>query len=140
MQDLPPHREVEFRIDLVPGTRPIVQPLRRMAPKEKRELERQTYDLLQKGLIRPSTSSWGSPVVFVTKADGSLRLCVDYRELNKRTIKNKYPLPRIDDMFDQLHGARIFSQLDLATGFHQLRVAEESVPLTAFRTPEHFYE
>ena len=124
---LPPHREIEFRIDLVKDAKPVVLPLRRMAPREQRELEAQTDELLRKGFIQRSKSSWGAPVVFATKADGSLRLCVDYRELNKRTLKNKYPLPRIDDLFDQLSGARVFSQMDLATGFHQLRVAKDSV-------------
>ena len=120
---LPPHREIEFCIDLVKDARYIVMPLRRMAPREQRELGVQVSDLLKKGFIRRSVSEWGAPVVFATKADGSLRLCVDYRELNKVTRKNKYPLPRIDDLFDQLEGARVFSQLDLATRFHQLRVA-----------------
>jgi len=115
-------------------------PLRRMAPREQRELEVQVDDLLRKGFIRPSMSEWGAPVVFAIKADGSLRLCVDYRELNKVTKKNKYPLPRIDDLFDQLHRAKVFSQMDLATGFRQLRVAKDSVPKTAFRTPSHFFE
>ena len=139
---LPPHREIEFWIDLVKDARPIVMPLRRMAPREQRELEVQVGDLLKKGFIRRSVSEWGAPVVFVTKADGNSldRLCVDYRELNKVSRKNKYPLPRINDLFDQLNGARVFSQLDLATGFHQLRVAAESVPKTAFRTPSGFYE
>ena len=136
---LPPHREIEFRIDLVKDARPIVMPLRRMAPREQRELGVQVSNLLKKGFIRRSVSEWGAPVVFATKADGSLRLCVDYRELNKVTRKNKYPLPRIDDLFDQLEGARVFSQLDLATGFHQLRVADESAPQTAFRTSSGIY-
>ena len=107
---LPPHREIEFRIDLVKDARPIVMPLRRMAPSEQRELGVQVSDLLKKGFIRRSVFEWGAPVVFATKADGSLRFCVDYRELNKATRKNKYPLPRIDDLFDQLEGARVFSQ------------------------------
>ena len=97
-------------------------------------------ELLRKGFIQRSKSSWGAPVVFATKADGSLRLCVDYRELNKRTLKNKYPLPRIDDLFEPLSGARMFSLMDLATGFHQLRVAKDSVPVTAFHTQSGFYE
>jgi len=111
-----------------------------MARREKEELGKQMADLLKKGLIRESRSDWGARALFATKADGSLRLCVDYRELNKRMVKNKYPLPRIDDMFDQLSGARVFSQLDLATGFHQLRVAEDSIPKTAFRTYAGSYE
>ena len=89
--------------------RPIVMPLRRMAPREQRELGVQVSNLLKKGFIRRSVSEWGAPAVFATKADGSLRLCVDYRELNKVTRKNKYPLPRIDDLFDQLEGARVVS-------------------------------
>ena len=96
--------------------------------------------MLEKGFIRCSISEWGAPVVFATKADGSLRLCVDYRELNKLTKKNRHPLPRIDDLFDQLVGASVFSQLDLATGFHQWRLAEDSIDKTAFRTPDGFYE
>ena len=137
---LPPKREIEFRIDLIPGARPVVLPPRRMAPKEKAELRKQIEDLSSKGLIRPSFSEWGAAVVFVTKSDGSLRMCVDYRELNKLTLKNRYPMPRINDMFDHLYGAKVFSQLDLATGFHQLRVAEDSIPKTAFRTENGFYE
>ena len=100
----------------------------------------QVRDLLGKGFIRRSVSEWGALIVFATKADGSLRLCVDYRELNKVTKKNKYLLPRIDDLFDQLHEAKVFSQMDLATGFHQLRVAKDSVPKTAFRTLSGFFE
>ena len=109
-------------------------------PKEKEELGSQTRELLWKGLIRPSFSAWGAAVVFVLKSDGTLRLCVDYRDLNKQTLKNKYPLPRIDDMLDQLNGATVFSRMDLATGFHQLRIAEDCVPLTALRGPDLFYK
>ena len=99
---LPPEREVEFCIDLIPDTRPISIPPYRMAPAELKELKDQLEDLLDKGFIRPSVSPWGAPVLFVKKKDGSLRLCIDYRQLNKVTVKNKYPLPRIDDLFDQL--------------------------------------
>ena len=140
VENLPPQREIEFRIDLIPNARPVVHPIRRMTPKEKEELGDQTRQLLWKGLIRPSFSNWGAAVVFVPKSDGTLRLCVDYRDLNKQTLKNKYPLPRIDDLLDQLNGAKVFSRMDLATGFHQLRIAEECVPLTAFRGPDIFYE
>src|SRR5574338_1396818 len=111
-----------------------------MAPREMKELSKHIGDLLKKGFIRRSISKWGAPVVFATKADGSLRLCVDYRELNNVMKKNKYPVPRIDDLFDQLHEAKVFSQMDLATGFHQLRVAKDSVPKTAFRTQSGFFE
>ena len=99
---LPPEREIEFCIDIVPGTDPISIPPYRMAPVELKELNEQLKDLLEQGFIRPSTSPWGAPVLFVKKKDGSLRLYIDYRQFNKVTIKNKYPLPRIDDLFDQL--------------------------------------
>ena len=99
---LPPDREVEFTIDIIPGTAPISKAPYRMAPAEMKELKTQLQDLLDKGFIRPSVSPWGAPVLFVKKKDGSMRLCVDYRELNKATIKNRYPLPQIDDLFDQL--------------------------------------
>ena len=105
---LPPDREIEFCIDVVSGTQPISIPPYRMAPAELKELKAQLQDLLDKGFIRPSVSPWGAPVLFVKKKDGTLRLCIDYRQLNKVTIKNKYPLPRIDDLFDQLQGAQCF--------------------------------
>ena len=116
---LPPEREVEFGIDVIPGTQPISIPPYRMAPAELRELKEQLKDLLEKGFIRPSISPWGAPVLFVRKKDGSLRMCIDYRQLNKVTIKNKYPLPRIDDLFDQLQGAKCFSKIDLRSGYHK---------------------
>ena len=119
--DLPgmsPDRDIDFCIDLVPGTRPISIPPYRMAPAELRELKAQLQELLGKGFIRPSASPWGAPVLFVKKKDGSFRMCIDYRQLNKVTIKNKYPLPRIDDLFDQLQCACTFSKIDLRSGFH----------------------
>ncbi|XP_075078644.1 uncharacterized protein LOC142164590 [Nicotiana tabacum] len=131
---LPPEREIEFPIDLVPGTTPISIAPYRMAPAELKELKAQLQELLEKGFIRPSISPWGAPVLFVKKKDGTLRLCIDYRQLNKVTIKNKYPLPRIDDLFDQLKGASLFSKIDLRSGYYQLRVREQDVPKTAFRT------
>lgn len=137
---MPPQREIEFCIDLIPITRPVVLALRRMSPKEKVELRIQIEGLFSKGLIRRSHSEWGAAVVFATKSDGSLRMSVDYRELNKLTHKNRYLMPHINDMLDQLHGAKVFSQLDLASGFHQLRIAEDSIPKTAFRTEDGFYE
>ncbi|XP_031111972.1 uncharacterized protein LOC116015944 [Ipomoea triloba] len=130
----PPEREVEFTIDLVPGTTPISKTPYRMAPIELQELKEQLQDLLDKGYIRPSVSPWGAPVLFVKKKDGGLRLCVDYRELNRVTVKNKYPLPRIDDLFDQLKEAGTFSKIDLRSGYHQVRVAEKDISKTAFRT------
>jgi len=137
---LPPKREVEFGIDVIPGTQPISIPPYRMAPAELRELKEQLKDLLEKGFIRPSMSPWGAPVLFVRKKDGSLRMCIDYRQLNKVTIKNKYPLPRIDDLFDQLQGAKCFSKIDLRSGYHQVRVKEKDIPKTAFRTRYGHYE
>ncbi|CAN1768730.1 Retrovirus-related Pol polyprotein from transposon 17.6 [Linum perenne] len=136
----PIEREVEFNIELVPGTAPISIPPYRMAPAELNELKEQLQELLDKGFIRPSVSPWGAPVLFVKKKDGSMRMCIDYRRLNKATIKNRYPLPRIDDLFDQLQGAEVFSKIDLRSGYHQLKVEEGSVPMTAFRTRYGHYE
>ena len=108
---LPPNREIEFAIELLPGTTPISKAPYRMAPTELIELKKQLQELLDKGLIQPSVSPWGAPVLFVRKKDGSLRLCINYRELNRVTVKNKYPLPRIDDLFDQLAGVAVFSKI-----------------------------
>ncbi|KAI3792884.1 hypothetical protein L2E82_06775 [Cichorium intybus] len=137
---LPPERQVEFRIDLVPGASPIARAPYRLAPTEMRELMSQLQELLDKGFIRPSCYPWGAPVLFVKKKDGSMRMCIDYRELNKITIKNRYPLPRIDDLFDQLQGADYFSKIDLRSGYHQVRVKESDVEKTAFRTRYGHYE
>ncbi|KAJ0531230.1 putative nucleotidyltransferase, Ribonuclease H [Helianthus annuus] len=137
---LPPDRQVEFRIDIIPGAAPITRAPYRLAPTEMKELRTQLDELLAKGFIRPSSSPWGAPVLFVKKKDGSMRLCIDYRELNKVTIKNRYPLPRIDDLFDQLQGASYFSKIDLRSGYHQLRVRDEDVHKTAFRTRYGHYE
>ena len=105
-----------------------------------KELMSQLQELLDKGFIRPSTSPWGAPVLFVKKKDGSMRMCIDYRELNKLTVKNRYPLPRIDDLFDQLQGSSWFSKIDLRSGYHQLKVKEADIPKTAFRTRYGHYE
>ncbi|XP_075104201.1 uncharacterized protein LOC142178490 [Nicotiana tabacum] len=137
---LPPEREIEFPIDLVPGTTPISIAPYRMAPAELKELKAQLQELLEKGFICPSISPWGAPVLFVKKKDGTLRLFIDYRQLNKVTIKNKYPLPRIDDLFDQLKGVSLFSKIDMRSGYYQLRVREQDVPKTAFRTRYGHYE
>ncbi|KAL4022780.1 hypothetical protein IC575_016525 [Cucumis melo] len=137
---LPPHREIEFAIELVLGMLPISRAPYRMAPTELKELEVQLQELLNKGFIRPSVSSWGAPVLFVKKKDGSIRLCIDYREFNKVTVKNKYPLPRIDDLFDQLQGATVFSKIDLRSGYHQLRIKDSDAPKTAFRSKYRHYE
>ena len=140
LSGLPPNREVEFGIDLLPGTAPVSIAPYRMAPKELVELKAQIQELLDRGFIRPSVSPWGAPVLFVKKKDGTMRMCIDYRQLNKLTIKNKYPLPRIDDLFDQLRGASVFSKIDLRSGYHQLRVKEGDIHKTAFRTRYGHYE
>ncbi|GKA37602.1 putative nucleotidyltransferase, ribonuclease H [Tanacetum coccineum] len=137
---LPPPRQVEFRIDLVPGAAPVARAPYRLAPSEMRELSVQLQELLEKGFIRPSSSPWGAPVLFVKKKDGSFRMCIDYRELNKLTIKNRYPLPRIDNLFDQLQGSSVYSKIDLRSGYHQLRIKEEDIPITAFRTRYGHFE
>ena len=111
-----------------------------MAPTELKELKVQLQELLDKKFIRPRTLPWGAPILFVKMKDGSLRLCIDYRELNKVTVKNKYPLPRIDDLFDQLQGARVFSKIDLRSGYHQLKVKPENIDKTVFRTRYGHYE
>ncbi|GJQ89599.1 putative reverse transcriptase domain-containing protein [Tanacetum coccineum] len=137
---IPPTRQVEFQIDLVPGAAPVARAPYRLAPSEMKELSDQLKELSDKGFIRPSSSPWGAPVLFVKKKDGSFRMCIDYRELNKLTVKNRYPLPRIDDLFDQLQGSSIYSKIDLRSGYHQLRVREEDIPKTAFRTRYGHYE
>src|ERR1700743_629711 len=137
---LPPHREIEFKIDLYPGTELISIAPYRMAPLELKELRKQLDQLLAIGFIRLSTSPWGALVLFVKKADETLRLYTDYRKLNRVTVKNKYPLPRIDDLFDQLRGSKYYSKIDLHTGYHQLRIKEEDIPKTAFRTRYGHFE
>ncbi|GJX08939.1 putative nucleotidyltransferase, ribonuclease H [Tanacetum coccineum] len=140
LSGLPPQRQVEFHIDLIPGATPVAKSPYRLAPSEMQELSEQLQELQDKGFIRPSHSPWGAPVLFVKKKDGSFRMCIDYRELNKLTIKNRYPLPRIDDLFDQLQGARYFSKIDLRSGYHQLRVHDDDISKTAFRTRYGHFE
>ena len=131
---LPPQREIEFVIDVVPGaTSASITPYR-MAPVELNELKLQLQELLEKRFIRPSVSLWEAPVLFVKKKDGTLRLCIDYRQLNKLTVKNKYSLPKIDDLFNQLKDASIFSKIDLRSGYHQLRIKNVDMHKTAFKT------
>nr|GEV51632.1 retrotransposon protein, putative, Ty3-gypsy subclass [Tanacetum cinerariifolium] len=137
---LPPEREVEFTIDLIPGAQPISKAPYRMAPVELKELNDQLQELLERGFIRPSVSPWGAPVLFVKKKDGSMRLCIDYRELNRIMVRNRYPLHRIDDLFNQLQGVKFFSKINLRSGYHQLRVKERDVSKTAFRTRYGHYE
>ena len=137
---LPPDRDVEFVIELQPGTAPISRRSYRMPPNELAELKVQLQDLLNKGFIRPSSSPWGCPALFVKKKDQSLRLCVDYRLLNAVTIKNKYPLPRIDILFNQLVGAKVFSKIDLRSGYHQIKIRPQDIPKTAFSTRYGLFE
>jgi len=137
---LPSSREVEFSIDLVPGTGPVSMAPYRMALAELVELKKRIEELIEKQFIRPSTSPWGAPVLLVKKKDGSSRLCVDYRQLNKMTIKNKYSLSRIDDLMDQLHGSSVFSKIDLRSGYHQILVKADDVQKTAFRSRYGHYE
>ena len=138
---LPPHKEIEFAIDVVPGATPASITAYRMAPLELKELKLQLQELLEKKrFIRPSVSPWEALVLFVKKKDGTLRLCIDYRQLNKLTMKNKYPLPRIDDLFDQLKGASIVSKIDLQSRYHQLRNKDVDVHKTTFITRYGHYE
>ncbi|GKB42170.1 putative reverse transcriptase domain-containing protein [Tanacetum coccineum] len=137
---LPLTRQVEFQIDLIQGAAPVERTPYRLAPSEMKELSEQLKELSDKGFIRPSSSPWGAPVLFVKKKDGSFRMCIDYQELNKLTMKNRYPLPRIDDLFDQLQGSSVYSKIDLRSGYHQLRVREEDIPKTAFKTRYGHYE
>ncbi|GKA06318.1 putative reverse transcriptase domain-containing protein [Tanacetum coccineum] len=137
---LPPIRQVEFQIDLVPGAAPVARAPYRLAPSEMEELSTQLQELSEKGFIRPSSSTWGAPVLFVKKKDGSFRMCIDYRELNKLTVKNRYPLLRINDLFNQLQGSSVYSKINLRSGYHQLRVRDEDIPKTAFRTRYGHYE
>ncbi|GJU01376.1 putative reverse transcriptase domain-containing protein [Tanacetum coccineum] len=134
LSGLPLSREVEFHIDLIPGAMPFAKSPYRLAPTEMQELSNQLKELQDKGFIRPSSSPWGALVLFVKKKDGLFRMCIDYREMNKLTIKNRYPLPRINDLFDQLQGSWYFLKIDLRSTYHQLRVREEDIPKTAFRT------
>jgi hypothetical protein len=137
---LPPDREVEFSIELEPSTAPISRRPYRMAPRELAEMKKQLEELMDKGFIRPSSSPWGCPAIFVKKKDGTLRMCVDYRPLNAVTVKNKYPLPRIDTLFDQLAGAMVFSKIDLRSGYHQIKIRPQDIPRTAFSTRYGLYE
>jgi hypothetical protein len=137
---MPPDRDVEFTIELQPGTTPISRCPYKMTPKELAELKVQLNELMGKGFIRPSSSPWGCPSLFVKKKDQPLRLCVDYWPLNAVTFKNKYPLPRIDILFDQLVSAKVFSKVDLRSGYHQIKIRPEDISKTAFSTRYGLYE
>jgi hypothetical protein len=137
---MPPKRKVEFAIELIPGTAPISKRVYRVSGPELVELKKHIDELSEKVYIRLSTSPWAAPVLFVEKKDGTKRMCIDYRSLNEVTIKNKYPLPRIEDLFDQLRGASVFSKIDLMSGYHQLRIRPSDIPKTTFITKYGLYE
>jgi hypothetical protein len=137
---MPPDRDIEFIIEVLPGTPPISKRPYRMSVNELVELNKQIAELQSKGFIHPSSFSWGAPVLFMEKKDGTQQMCVDYRSLNEVTIKNKYPLPRIEDLFDQMKGVSVFSKIDFRLGYHQLKIRESDIPKTAFRTRYGLYE
>src|SRR3954471_16779700 len=137
---MPPDRDIEFLIELLPSTGPISKRPYRMPANDLEEIEKQIKELLEKGYIRPSSSPWGAPVLLVEKKDGTLRMVVDYRALNEVTIKNKYPLSMINDLFDQLQGAKVFSKIDLRSGYHQLKIREKDIPNTTFTMRYGLYE
>jgi hypothetical protein len=137
---MPPNRDIELMIDLMPDTAPIYKNPYRMATPQLVELKEHIKELLETGYSRPSSSSWGAPVIFVLKKDGTQRLCMDYRALNEVTVKNKYPLPRIDDLFDQLWGACVLSKIDLRSGYHQLKIREYDILKTSFISRYGQYE
>jgi hypothetical protein len=137
---LPSKRDIDFSVNLMPGAAPMSKAPYRMSAPELKELQLQLEELLKNGYIRPSVSPWGAPVLFVKKKDGTLRLCIDFRQLNKVMVKNKYPLSRIDDLFDQLKDAKIFSKIDLISRYHQVRIKDEDINKTAFRTRYGHYE
>ena len=137
---LPPQRQLDHRIELVPGAEPPHRAPYRMSPKGLDELKKQLRELTEKGYIQPSVSPFGAPVLFVPKKDGGVRMCVDYRALNRVTVHNRYPLPRIEDLLDRLQGAKFFTKIDLRSGYHQIRVHPTDVPKTAFRTRYGHFE
>jgi hypothetical protein len=140
LQGLPPKRKLFHTIPMTAGHVPPARAASRLAPPEYNEAYKQVHDLLEQGLVRPSCSPYSSPVLFVTKKDGSYRMVIDYRAVNRLTTPDRYPLPRIDDLIDKLHGAQCFTSLDLLSGYHQVRLKEEDIPKTAFRVPFGHYE
>ena len=137
---LPPPRNIDHRIDLYPDSVPPTRPIYPLSLFEMDELKRQLTEFTEKGFIRPSSSPYGAPVLFVKKKEGDMRMCVDYRALNKQTIKNTYPLPRIDELMDQLKDAKVFTKIDLRSGYHQIRMHNPDIPKTAFRTRYGLFE
>ena len=137
---IPLEREVDLSIEIVLGIAPMSREAYRMAPAELKELKVQLQELLDKGFVRPTVSPWGAPILIVKKKDGTLRMCIDYWQINKVTVKSKYPLPRIEDLFDQLKGASVFLKIDLLSGYYQLQVKKVDVPKISFRTRYGHYE
>lgn len=137
---LPPQREFDHSIPLLPGVNPVNVKPYRYSPTQKDEIERQIQEMLSNGIIRPSQSPFASPVLLVKKKDGSWRFCVDYRQLNNITVKNKYPLPVVDELLDELHGAAYFTKLDMRSGYHQICVLLVDEAKTAFRTHNGHWE
>jgi hypothetical protein len=140
LSGMPPDRDIEFLIKLLPEMPPISKRPYRMPINELIELKKQIAKLQAKGFIQPSSSPWGAPMLFMEKKDGTQWMCIDYQSWNEITIKNKYPLPWIEDLFDQMKGASVFSKIDLRLGYHQLKIRESDIPKTAFRTPYGLYE
>jgi hypothetical protein len=140
LEDLPPRRRIDHAIEVMPGVAPPAKAPYRMSHEELKELKVQLEELLMKGYIKPSKSPYQAPVFFVHKKDGTLRMCVDYKALNKATVKNRYPLPRIDDLFDRLSRAKVFSRIDLCSGYYQIRIAEGDEEKTACHTRYGSYE
>jgi hypothetical protein len=137
---MPPDHDIAFIIELLPRTAPLNKSPYRMSTLQLRKLKDHIQELEGKGYIHPSSSPWGTPVIFVPRKDGTQRMCVDYHALNEVTFKNMYPLPRIDDLFDQLHGACVFSKIDLRSGYNQLKIQESDKPRMAFITRDGLYE
>ena len=140
LMQMPPGRDIDHEIELIPGATPIAKSPYKMSVPEAIELKEQLRQLLEQGFIRPSVSPWGAPVLFQKKKDGTLRLCIDYRGLNNLTVKNKYPIPRIDELLDRLHGSTVFSKIDLKSGYYQIRIKDEDIPKTAFNSRYGHYE
>lgn len=138
--NMPPGRVLDHRIDLTPGATPTFRTMYRMSAAEQQEVQAQVTELLKKGFVKPSQSQFAAPILFVRKKDGTLRMCIDYRALNKVTVRNRYPLPRMDELFDRFNGASVFSKLDLCSGYQQVRVAPEHTHMTAFQTSFGLYE
>ena len=138
--NLPPSREIDHEIEVFPGSEPISKRPYKMSLPKAIELKEQLRQLLKQGFIRPSISPWGAPVLFQKKKDGTFRLCIDYRGLNQVTVKNKYPIPRIDELLDRLHGAKVFTKIDLRSGYYQIRVKDGDITKIAFNTWYGHYE